>query len=231
MPPPLPILHHEPGLVIVDKPSGLSVHKGWDRGDDFAMTRARDQLGHWVWPVHRLDRGTSGCLAFALDEGAARELGIVFSEGRADKTYLALIRGALPDEKGTIDHPVPRSEDGPRVDAVTDFVRLAVIESATLVLAMPRTGRLHQIRRHFRHLRHPLLGDTSLGDNKANKRLRDPVGLRRLALHALELAVPFHGQIVRVRAPIPDDLALPIARLGLERDALETLIASHRPAE
>jgi tRNA pseudouridine65 synthase len=227
--PPLAILFREPGLVVVDKPSGLSVHRGWDGSDDVAMMRVRDQLGQWVWPVHRLDRGTSGCLLFALDETAASELGVVFSEHRADKSYLVLVRGALKDERGTIDHPVPRSEDGPAVEAVTEFERIAVLEGATLVLARPRTGRLHQIRRHFRHLGHPVLGDTTWGDNKANKRMRDPVGLRRLGLHALALAVPFRGVVVRVTAPVPDDLAAPIARLGLARDALEAILESHRP--
>ena len=230
----LPILHREPGLVIVDKPSGLSVHRGWDASRDHVVRRVHDQLDQHVWPVHRLDRGTSGCLALATDEDAARELGGVFGEHRALKTYLALVRGALREERGTIDHPVPRSEDGPRVDAVTDFVRLALLDGATLVAAWPRTGRLHQIRRHFRHIGQPLLGDTTWGDNKANKRLRDPVGLRRLALHALALALPFRGHEVAVTAPVPDDLALPLERLGLSRGALATLVAGverHRLAD
>jgi tRNA pseudouridine65 synthase len=226
----LPILHREPGLVVVDKPSGLSVHRGWDGGDDVAMTRLRAQLGQWVWPVHRLDRGTSGCLLFALDEAMASELGVAFAEGRAEKSYVALVRGALKDEAGRVDHPVRRSEGGERIDAVTDFVRLAALENATLVLAWPRTGRLHQIRQHFRHLGHPLLGDTTWGDNKANKRLREPVGLHRLALHALALSFPSRERVVRAMAPIPEDLAGPLRRLGLERDALEAVLASHRPA-
>lgn len=229
MRPALPILYQEPGLVVVDKPSGLSVHRGWDGGDDVAMTRLRSQLGRWVWPVHRLDRGTSGCLLFALDEAMASELGVTFAQGHADKSYVALARGALKDEHGTIDHPIPRSEGGERVDAVTDYVRLATLENATVVLAWPRTGRLHQIRRHFRHLGHPLLGDTTWGDNKANKRLRDPIGLRRLALHALTLSFPCRERTVRVSAPMPEDLLGPLERLGLERDALEAVLASHRP--
>jgi tRNA pseudouridine65 synthase len=227
----LPILHQSDAMVIVDKPSGLSVHRGWDGGDDVAMTRLRDQLGRWVWPVHRLDRGTSGCLCFALDEHAASELGVVFGEHRAIKTYVALVRGTMTEERGTIDSPVPKSEGGPKVDALTEFVRLALLDRATLVLARPKTGRLHQIRRHLRHLGHPLLGDTTLGDNKANKRVREPpIGLRRLALHALSLEVPFRDQRVVAEAPVPDDLARPIAALGLERDALEALLARHRPA-
>lgn len=234
MRPALPILLREPGLVVVDKPSGLSVHRGWDGGDDVAMTRLRGQLGQWVWPVHRLDRGTSGCLLFALDEAMASELGVTFAGGRAEKSYVALVRGALKDEGGTIDHPIPRSEGGERVEAVTDFARLAVLPGASLVLAWPRTGRLHQIRRHFRHLGHPLLGDTTWGDNKANKRMRDPVGLRRLALHALTLSFPFRERIIQTSAPLPDDLSVPLAQLGLERDALERHLAaarlpSHRP--
>jgi len=157
----LRLLHHGPGLAIVDKPSGLSVHRGWDASREHAMRELRDQLGHWVWPVHRLDRGTSGCLAFALDEGAASELGVAFSEHRVEKTYLALVRGSLKEARGTIDHAITRSEGGEPVEAVTDFARLAVLEAATLVVAWPRTGRLHQIRRHFRHVGHPLLGDTT----------------------------------------------------------------------
>lgn len=194
------------------------------------MLRVRDQLGTWVWPVHRLDRGTSGCLALATDEESTRELFEALAEGRAHKTYVALVRGRLRDERGTIDHPVPRAEDGPPVTAVTDFERLAVLDAGTLVVAWPRTGRLHQIRRHFRHLGHPLLGDTTWGDNKANKRLREPVGLRRLALHALALRLPFRGHDVHAWAPVPDDLSLPLARLGLTPDALEAALHPHRPA-
>lgn len=230
----LPILVRTDAFVIVDKPSGLSVHRGWDGARDHAMGRLRDQLGQWVYPVHRLDRGTSGCLAFALSEDAARALNALFAAHVVHKTYVALVRGALKDERGTVDYAIPREEDGPRVDAVTDFERLAVLEGGTLVVCWPRTGRLHQIRRHFRHLGHPLLGDTTWGDNKANKRMRER-GLHRLALHALALSFPFTGsltgasgavEVVRAVSPLPDDLASPLSALGLDRDAQRSLLAA-----
>lgn len=220
----LPILVRTDALAIVDKPSGLSVHRGWDGARDHAMGRLRDQLGQWVYPVHRLDRGTSGCLLFALDEQAARELGEVFAAHAVQKTYVALVRGALKDELGTIDYAIPREEDGPRVDAITDFERLAVLEGATLVACWPRTGRLHQIRRHVRHIGHPMLGDTTWGDNKANKRMRER-GLHRLALHALALSFPFRGEVVRAVSPVPDDLAAPLVSLGLDLDSQRSLFA------
>ncbi len=229
----LPLLYEEPGLVIVDKPSGLAVHRGWDAAETNALTTLRDQLGRWVQPVHRLDRGTSGCLVFALDEESTRELSAVFVEGTVDKTYLALARGRLASEGGTIDYAIPRSEDGPRVDAVTDWCLVARLEGASLVIAWPRTGRLHQIRRHFRHLGHPLLGDTTWGDNKANKRLRQSASLHRLALHALRLALSFRGHRIEVASPVPADLAEPLGALGLPRDVLEASLAraiAARPA-
>ena len=184
------------------------------------MARVKAELGQWVWPVHRLDRATSGCLIFALDQDAAREISEEFEAGRVEKEYLALLRGVLEPAVGIIDHPIPRTEDGPRVDATTDYVRLAVLRNRySLALARPRTGRLHQIRRHFRHLGHPLMGDTTWGDNRENKKLRgDDVGLRRLALHARSISLTFEGRLVRASANLPSDLLDPLRRLGLEGD-------------
>ena len=184
------------------------------------MARVKTELGQWVWPVHRLDRATSGCLVFALDEDAAREISLELEAGRVEKEYLALLRGVLEPASGTIDHPIPRTEDGPRVPAVTDYERLAVLSSRySLVRARPRTGRLHQIRRHFRHVGHPLMGDTTWGDNRENKKLRGgEIGLGRLALHARSIAFWYGGKLVQTVAPLPEDLLGPLRRLGLDRD-------------
>jgi tRNA pseudouridine65 synthase len=211
------ILVREERFVIVDKPSGVSVHKGWDASDDTMMARAKAELGAWVWPVHRLDRATSGCLVFALDQEGARELSVQFESGRVEKEYLALIRGVLEPASGLIEHAIPRTEDGPRVEATTEYERLAVLANRySLVRARPRTGRLHQIRRHFRHLGHPVMGDTTWGDNRENKKLRgDDVGLRRLALHARSIAFTFEGRRITATAPLPEDLLGPFRRLGL----------------
>lgn len=224
----LDILYRDELVAVVDKPSGLSVHRGWERGDDFAMTRLKRQLGRWVWPIHRLDRATSGVLVFALDEGAARSLHLAFQEGAVAKTYLAWTRGVPSPPSGTIDHPVPRDEGGERVDAVTDYEVLdAGISPLTgapryaRVIARPRTGRLHQIRRHLRHLHCPLLGDTTYGDARENKLLREHTGLSRLALHALALRVPHpEGGVLEIHAALPDDLRTPFRALGLEDGAL-----------
>ncbi len=182
------------------------------------MARVKAELGQWVWPVHRLDRATSGCLVFALDPEAAREISASFEAGLVEKEYLALLRGVLEPAVGTIDHPIPRTENGPPVDASTDYERIAVLaDRYSLVRARPKTGRLHQIRRHFRHLGHPLMGDTTWGDNRENKKLRgDDVGLVRLALHARSIALPFEVRRVEATSPLPADLLGPLRCLGLE---------------
>ena len=128
-------------LVVVNKPSGLLVHRGWANDDDVAMFRVRDALGAHVYPVHRLDRGTSGALVFARTREAAATLSLAFESRQVDKRYLALVRGS-PAASGTIDHPIPKGERGPRVPAVTHFslVARSSVDRCSLVLAMPETG-------------------------------------------------------------------------------------------
>ena len=212
------LLFVDEDLVVANKPSGLLVHRGWANDEDVAMTRVRDALGQRVDPVHRLDRGTSGALLFARTKAAASALGAAFEAGAVDKRYLALVRGNPPDE-GVIDYPIPRSEGGPRVDAVTRYrvVARSSVARCSLVAATPETGRLHQIRRHLRHLGHPLIGDVTYGDGAENRAYRADYDLHRLALHAVHLAFdhPIDGTRVAVTAPIPLDLAGALARLGL----------------
>ncbi len=223
--PELELLYRDASVAIVNKPSGLAVHKGLDRSPDNVLKRLNRQLGTWVWPSHRLDRGTSGALVFALTETAASALARSFMEGRAHKTYVAWVRGGQPGE-GTIDHPVPRSEDSEeRVEAITRYRTVAVADDPrtaqpryAVVVCEPVTGRYHQIRRHMRHVHCPVLGDSSYGDNKENKVLRASAGLERLALHALALAIPHPDEptrILRVVAPVPPDLRAPMQRFGL----------------
>jgi tRNA pseudouridine65 synthase len=219
------ILHRDERLLAVDKPAGLSVHRGWDRSSDVAMTRARDAVGQHVWPVHRLDRSASGVLLFALDREAARLLQAMFAGGEVGKTYLALVRGTTPEE-GVIDHPLARGKT--RVDAVTAFRRLRAIErndlprSYSLVEVRPKSGRLHQIRRHFKHLSHPLVGDVRYGKGEHNRLFRTRFGLQRLFLHAcsLELVHPFSRERLALRAELPDELAAVIEALfGAEENS------------
>jgi tRNA pseudouridine65 synthase len=209
-------------VVVVNKPSGLLVHRGWANDDDVAMFRVRDALGNHVYPVHRLDRGTSGALVFARTPEAASILSCSFESRHVNKRYLALVRG-VPSESGTIDYPIPRSADGARVPAITHFsvVARSTVDRCSLVLAIPETGRSHQIRRHLRHLGHPLVGDVNYGSGEINRRYRALYDLRRLALHAHDIAFdhPVSGARVSIEAPMPDDMGLALERLGLPRAA------------
>jgi len=212
------LLYVDDDVVVADKPSGLSVHRGWDDDDDVAMFRVRDAIGARVHPVHRLDRGTSGALLFARTAEAAATLGRAFADGRVDKRYLALVRGA-PPATVVVDHPVPETEGGARVPAVTRLrlVARSTVERCSLVEARPETGRFHQIRRHLKHLSHPIVGDVNYGKGDLNRLFRTRYGLHRLALHAHLLAFdhPATGRRLVVRAPLPADFAAALAALGL----------------
>lgn len=219
------ILHEDAAIVVVAKPSGLLVHRTEASADEAALLQlARDATGGaHVYPVHRLDRAASGVLVLARSPAFARTLHEQFEDGRADKRYLALVRGA-PAEAGVIDHPIPRREDGPRVPAVTEFTRVAVVNVAmgerrqdyALVEARPKSGRWHQIRRHMKHLGHPLVGDVNYGRGEHNRFCRAEFGLLRLALHAASLGFdhPASGARVTFAAPLPDDLREPLGRMG-----------------
>lgn len=218
----LSLLHRDDRLAAFAKPSGLLVHRGWGDDDIVAVDLARQALGVRVYPVHRLDRGTSGVLLFALDAEAAAALGRAFEGGQVHKIYLALVRGVTPEE-GVIDSPVPRTEGGPRVPAVTAYRRRHAGERWSLVEARPQTGRLHQIRRHLKHISHPIVGDVNYGKGDINRLFRERWSLRRLALHAAALQIqhPFTGEPLTLRAPIPEDLAGPFRMLGIPEEACE----------
>ncbi len=217
--PPIELLFVDEHVVVANKPSGLLVHRGWDRDDDVAMFRVRDALGgRHVYPVHRLDRGTSGALVLARSPADAASLCGSFEAHRIAKEYLALVRGRVVEDSGTIDYAIPKSEDGERVPALTRYEVLArsEVERCSLVLARPETGRLHQIRRHLRHLTHPLIGDVAYGSGVINRHYREVYALHRLALHAsaIEFPHPATGVLTRVEAPLPDELRLAFAQLG-----------------
>lgn len=200
-------------LAAVNKPSGLLVHRGLGRDRVVAMSILRDRIGRRVFPVHRLDRGTSGVLLFALSPAIATALQDGFESGRVQKRYLALVRGR-PPEACVIDHPVPRGEGGARVPAVTEIRRLSSVDLAigtfSIVEARPRTGRFHQIRRHLKHLGHPIVGDVNYGRGEINRFFRSQFALNRLALHAAELVFehPVTGERISVEAPVPTALTL-----------------------
>jgi len=202
----VPILHHDARCVVVDKPSGLATHRGWDDSDDALLQRVRDTVNKYVYPVHRLDRGASGAVLFALDKVAAAAFSAAWLE--ADKRYLAITRGH-PPEHVVIDHPVPRAPGEERVPAVTEITRLDVFGRYALVEARPRTGRLHQIRRHLKHISCPLIGDVRYGKGEHNRLFRTQHGLHRLALHCAVLSVahPDGGSLAVTCALAPDLVA------------------------
>lgn len=208
-------------MVIVHKPSGLAAHRGWAADPQgYALQRVRDQLGgDHVYLGHRLDRATSGALALARRAELQGPLQAAFATRAAHKRYLVAVRG-VPARAFAVDYPVPKTSrrDPERVPARTRFRRLAVFERRYCLLeAIPATGRLHQIRRHLSHVRHPVLGDTTYGDGRVNRDVRDRFGLHRLALHAYRLSLPHPetGQRVAVRAVPCQDLAEPLERMGL----------------
>jgi tRNA pseudouridine65 synthase len=223
---PVVVLYRDDSLLVLSKPSGLLVHRGWGRDRITLVDLVRDQLDAGkVHPAHRLDRGTSGTVLFALDPTTAAAITESFERGEVVKTYLALVRGRPPD-RGEVDHPLPRRPDGPTVPARTEYRRLhsAATEPrhVSLVEAATSSGRLHQVRRHLKHISHPLIGDANYGKGPLNRAFEERYGLARLALHAhrLELIHPASGQQLAIEAPLPDDLGDPLARMGFPESLL-----------
>lgn len=200
----LPIIYQDEYLVAINKPSGLLVHRSMlDKHEtQFAVQLLRDQIGQHIFPVHRLDRPTSGVLVFALSADIARKLSEQFAAQTIEKTYLAIVRGHIMNE-GEIDYALKEKldkiadkmvkQDKPAQEAVTFFNRLDQFElpfavskypSArySLVQLTPKTGRKHQLRRHLAHINHPIVGDTAHGDGKHNRFIRQQFHFNQLAL-------------------------------------------------
>ena len=234
----LPIIYRDEQLIAINKPAGLLVHRTvLDRRETrFAVQLLRDQIGQHVHPVHRLDRGTSGVLLFALDRAIGRDLSAQFEAQQVAKTYLAIVRGH-PPEGGRIDHALTRQYDdyefrnpasvAAAQDAVTDYRRLAVTEIAqrvdryptsryALLELSPLTGRRHQLRRHLKHLAHPIIGDATYGKGRHNRLFQDLFGCQRLLLACLEMRLthPASGLPLTLRAPLAADFVDVIDKLG-----------------
>lgn len=222
--PELKIIYQDEHLVAVDKPSGLFVHRSFmDKYEIFfALQLVRDLVGQYVYPLHRLDRPTSGVLLFALSEQVARLMGQKFTERDIKKTYYAMVRGHLLGE-GEVDYPLKEkldklgdkmvSQDKEPQSALTLYKSIA---QATLPIPLgkydsvrysfvklkPKTGRRHQIRRHLAHLRYPIIGDINYGDNKQNPFFGQHFGFKRLMLHAYQLSFehPITNEPVNITA-------------------------------
>jgi tRNA pseudouridine65 synthase len=205
------ILHRDERCVVVDKPSGVATHRGWAAktdDDDALLQIVRDTVNAYVYPVHRLDRGASGVTLFALDREAARAFSQAWPE--ADKRYLAITRGH-PPEHAVIDHAIPKAPGEARIEAITEIWRRDTFGRYALVEARPRTGRLHQIRRHMKHISCPLIGDVRYGKGEHNRLWRERFNLHRLALHCTSLSVAHPaGGMLSVQSALAHDMAAAI---------------------
>lgn len=236
----LEILYLDDECVAVNKPPDLLVHRSYvavGERENVVRTLSR-QLGQKVFPVHRLDRATSGVLVFGLNSDSARLLTTQFERREVEKTYLAIVRGYAPDS-GRIDTPLKERHDriatpketspgkAPQ-QALTEFETMAKSElpiSAgkyptsrfSLVRVTPHTGRRHQIRRHLKHLAHPIVGDIRHGDHRVNQLIEREFGIRRLMLVAsvLKITHPVTGRTMQLTASVGDDFAGAVQHLKL----------------
>lgn len=230
---PLTILHQDEDLVVIDKPAGLLVHRSpIDRHETrFAVQQLRDQIGHRVYPIHRLDKPTSGLLMFARSSAAAARFSQALAAPETIKRYLLVCRGTLA-ESGRIDHPLSRPVDftprkrapssavnpseADRLEALTEYRCLfhAELDVAngryatsrySVALAHLHSGRKHQIRRHFKHIAHPIIGDTTHGKSEHNRIFTRRYQVSRLLLHAASVVLkhPFSGDTLALVA-LPD---------------------------
>jgi tRNA pseudouridine65 synthase len=224
---PLKILYHDSRYIAIDKPAGMLVHRTRIAEEgEYALQRLRDQIGQHVFPVHRLDRPTSGVLLFALDADAARHIAPLFENHAIDKHYLAVVRGHT-EEGGIIDYPLQEEPHKPCQEAVTAYRRLAVVEldiavgrypkaRYSLLEVMPRTGRLHQIRKHMHHIFHPIVGDTTHGEGRHNRLFREHFDSQRLLLFSTRLGFihPYSGERITINAPLDLESWQLFVRLG-----------------
>jgi tRNA pseudouridine65 synthase len=214
----LQILYRDEHLIAINKPSGLLVHKSFYSGeaDTYAIQELKKQIGQKVYPVHRLDRKTSGVLLFTLDKEMLKTMSDVFAARAVEKKYIAILRGWAKKEE-TIDYDLI-NENEVKQNAVTRYRRLQTSEidlpflkhqtsRYCLVEATPETGRFHQLRKHFKHILHPILGCRKHGCNKQNKLWLQTFGINKMTLHAHQLIFnhPNSGEKIIINAAIDDE--------------------------
>ena len=243
----LQVIYRDEHYIAINKPSGLLVHRSFlDKGEtQFAVQLLRDQIGQHVFPLHRLDRPTSGVLIFALSSEAAQKASHLFSEHGIEKRYLALTRGYAPDQQ-SIDRALKEkldkiadkfaNQNKPAQSAQTDIrcllraslpIALGKYPSVrySLVECLPKTGRKHQIRRHLNGINYPLINDVNHGDNTHNHFFAQHFGLSRLMLFATDARFvhPYTKKKVHIRAPIEASVVDVFAQLGWSKAQLNKL--------
>jgi tRNA pseudouridine65 synthase len=223
----LDILYQDENLIAINKPHGLLVHRSPIAADVdvFALQLLRDQVGQWVNPVHRIDRKTGGVLLFAFNKQVEAAMQKQFADNQLKKKYLAIVRGHTEDS-GNIDYPL-RKENGTLQEAFTSYKTLkrAELEVAlgkhltsrySLVEATPATGRMHQLRKHFSHIFHPIIGDRTHGCNKQNKLFKEKWEMETMLLHASVLSFnhPIDGNIITIEAPMQPEFLRMMELMG-----------------
>lgn len=225
----LDILYTDEHLIAINKPHGLLVHRSSIAADaeQFALQLLRDQIGQKVYPVHRIDRKTAGVLLFALDKDTEIAMQQQFMRDEVSKRYLAIVRGYTPDAE-EINYPL-RKENGTLQEAFTSYITLKRAEldvpfgvhstsRYSLISVMPKTGRMHQIRKHMAHVFHPIIGDRTHGCNKQNRLFKELWQMETMLLHAVELCFnhPVSGGIIKISAPLQPEFAYVITLMGWE---------------
>jgi tRNA pseudouridine65 synthase len=223
----LEIIYKDEYLVSVNKPHGLLVHRTRisDEKNLFALQMLRDQVGQHVYPVHRLDRKTSGVLIFALNQNIHRQMQLKFSSGEVKKKYLAIVRGFCEGD-GAIDYPVQK-ENGKMAEAFTSYKTIERMEidipsgphqtsRYSLVEIFPQTGRMHQIRKHFAHINHPIIGDRPYGCHIQNRIFIDKWNITTMMLHADTLLFqhPITHDKIEIKAILHNEFRETIRILG-----------------
>lgn len=231
--PQLEIIYQDENLVAINKPHGLLVHRTKMATDAkiFALQELRNQLGQLVFPVHRLDRKTSGVLVFALNKEVQRNLSIQFQEGKVNKLYNAIVRGHL-NGSGTIDYDLT-NDRGTVQNAVTHYKVLHHFEvnialgkhntsRYTLVELKPETGRFHQLRKHMSHIFHPIIGDRPHGCNKQNRMWKEKFEMTNMMLHASDISFVYNEEELFINAPLSQSFELTIDYLNSYNNKVKT---------
>ncbi|MGO9065737.1 MAG: RluA family pseudouridine synthase [Myxococcaceae bacterium] len=229
----LKVLLEDEWMMAVDKPSGMAVHTGSGITGGTLVDYVRAYLGSRAVrngfaasPAHRLDRDTSGVILVAIRRPAMVHFTEVFTEGRASKRYLVLVKGRMPRSSGRVDLPLSEHQQtaaskarrGVNLQqAVTLWQLLQQGGEAALLACTIETGRTHQIRRHLASLGHPVAGDRKYGDFAFNREAKARWGLKRLFLHAgsIQFPHPEDGRTLRLEAPLPAELRDVLARAGM----------------
>jgi tRNA pseudouridine65 synthase len=228
---PLEIVYEDQWIIAINKPAGLLVHRSYiaTNTDIYALQLLRDQVGYHVFPIHRLDRKTSGILLFAKDKSFVQPFQEALSSSHSKKSYNAIVRGYFPNDR-TVDYDLT-NDKGKTQSAITNFKLISITEldlpfgrfntsRYSLIEAQPRTGRMHQIRKHLNHLRHPIIGDRPHGCNKQNKLFLEKWNLTKMLLHAktLEIQHPYLNQNLSIKASSPQHFNQMLEVLNLSND-------------